>query len=93
MYQAPEDGYEKNFILSYGHGEENFDAMFTGSFYIKSRNGQNYAKIYFDMNTFWDQRGVPFGIKSYINTNHSRVLEVQPDKVTNLNRDKPYGRW
>lgn len=93
MYEAPPAGYQPLIEVSYGHEGEGFGAQFDGLFYIMSRGGRHYAKVRFDMNISWDERGVPFGIQCYVNTNASRVLEVDPAKLTDLNADKPYGRW
>jgi len=93
MYEAPPAGYQPVIEVSYGHEGEGFGAQFDGFFYVMSRGGRHYAKVRFDMNISWDERGVPFGIQCYVNTNASRVLEVDPARLTDLNADKPYGRW
>ena len=86
MYEAPAGGYFPAIEVSYGHEGEGFSPQFRGLYYVTSRNGQHIAKIIFDMNIRWDERGVSFGIQSYVNTNASRNLEIDQSKVINLNR-------
>ncbi len=76
MHEAPVDGYEPTIEISYGHEGERFEAQFDGHYYLSSRNGQVFTKLRFRMNISWDERGVPFGIVAFVNTNASRNLEV-----------------
>ncbi len=76
LHEAPEAGYESGINVEYGPNTESYRVQHDGWFYVKSRSGQNYAKIYFRMNTFWDERGVPFRIEAVVNTNASRNLQT-----------------
>jgi hypothetical protein len=88
MYEAPAYGYEPTINVSYGHEGEGFGAQFNGLFYLMSRNGQNFGKVRLDMTVAHDERGVPFGIRSVINTNASRVLATEREYLVDLNRLK-----
>ena len=79
LHEAPEDGYEPSFTKKYSRNSEDFVRQFDSWFYVKSRGGWNYAKLYFSVSTFWDERGVPFGIRAVVNTNGSRNLQTPID--------------
>lgn len=85
MFEAPVRGYRPAIDVSYGHEGEGFSPQFGGHFYTVSRNGQHYAKVKFDLTIRGDERGIPFGLQVYVNTNASPVLEVDPELVSNLN--------
>ncbi len=76
LHEAPDAGYTPRFTKEYGPNATDFDRQFDGWFYVRSRNGQIYSKMYFRMNTFWDERGVPFRIEAVVNTNASRNLQT-----------------
>jgi len=76
MHEAPETGYETGFRVEYKADSQPFRVQHEGMFYVASRNGQVHAKIYFRMNTSWDERGVPFRIEAMVNTNGSRNLQT-----------------
>ncbi len=84
MHEAPPAAYQPALEISYGHEGEGFDVQFQGNFYVVSRNGQQFAKVRFRMNTYWDERGVPFGIQCFVNTNASRNLEVPLGDTPNV---------
>ena len=50
-------------------------------YYVRSRGGQVYAKMFFRMNTVWDERGVPFRIKAVVNTNALRNLQIDDSRI------------
>jgi hypothetical protein len=76
LHLAPEDGYAPMLSMAYPHDSTPFQVQYEGTFYLKSRNGQVYAKLRFDVSTRWDERGVPFGIQAVVNTNASRNLQT-----------------
>lgn len=76
MHQAPAGNYAKSITVEYGPNSEKYDRQHDGYYYIQSRNGQIYTKMFFYMHTQWDERGVPFGIKAVVNTNASRNLQT-----------------
>lgn len=75
MHEAPAGGYG-SLTVEYGPNSEKYDRQHDGSYYVQSRNGQVYSKIFFYLRTRWDERGVPFGIKAVVNTNASRNLQT-----------------
>ena len=76
LHEAPDGDYTPAIGVEYGPDSMPYVRQFDGLFYIKSRNGRVYAKLRFDMNTFWDERGIPFGISAIVNTNASRNLQT-----------------
>jgi hypothetical protein len=76
LQQAPADGYTDGVAVSYDQNSIPYRRQYEGWFYVKSRNGAVYAKMYFDMNTRWDERGVPFEIWAVVNPNGSRNLQT-----------------
>jgi hypothetical protein len=75
MLEAPESGYSDMVIIDHPADDPNWDSQYDDTFYIKSRNGQIYGKMIFDMNTRWDERGVPFRFHSFVNKSGSRNLQ------------------
>jgi len=75
LLKAPADGYTDGVDVSYDQNSAPYRRQYEGWFYVKSRNGAIYAKMYFDMNTRWDERGVPFQIWAVVNPNGSRNLQ------------------
>jgi|GEM_PF-3319908 len=84
MHEAPESGYQPVIEVVMESDDPNYRRQFEGCYYVKSRNGQHYAKVRFRMNTYWDERGVPFGIQCFVNTNASRNLEVPLGDTPNV---------
>jgi hypothetical protein len=76
LHEAPEVGYEPGFSVEYGPDTSTFSVQHSGWYYVRSRNGQIHAKMSFFMNTFWDERGVPFRVEAVVNTNASRNLQT-----------------
>jgi hypothetical protein len=77
LQQAPAGGYTDGVDVSYDQNSAPYRRQYEGWFYVKSRNGAVYAKMYFDMNTRWDERGVPFEIWAVVNSNGSRNLQTE----------------
>jgi hypothetical protein len=75
MLEAPESGYDE-VVINHPADDPNWDPQFVGMFYLKSRNGQIYGKLTFDTGVRSDERGVPFGFHSFVNTNGSRNLQM-----------------
>jgi hypothetical protein len=75
LHEAPVAGYLNSFEIKYNQDTPAYRRQSEGWFYVSSRNGAVYSKIYFDINTFWDERGVPFGIRAVVNPNGSRNLQ------------------
>ncbi len=78
MLEAPATAYENGFQVEYGPDTPEYKRQHDGLYYLTSRNGQIYAKLRITMNTYWDERGVPFGIRAVVNTNASRYLHLEP---------------
>ncbi len=75
MLEAPADGYQSGFAIEYGPSIEPWSVEYDGVYYLMSRNGQFFGKLRFSMTTRWNERGVPFNIHSFVNTNGSRNLQ------------------
>lgn len=78
LNEAPSAGYSKGFEIEYDSNSPFYRRQFEGWYYIRSRNGSIYSKIYFDVDTRWDQRGVPFGINAVVNLDGSPYLHEGP---------------
>lgn len=78
MFKAPATGYENGFEVKYGPDTPEYKRQHDSLYYLTSRYGQVYAKLRITMNTYWDERGVPFGIRAVVNTNGSRYLHTEP---------------
>lgn len=78
LVEAPIDGYLQNINIEYGESSSNYRRQYAGWYYVKCRAGAVYAKMYFDVNARWDERGVPFGIWAVMNTNGSTALQTEP---------------
>jgi hypothetical protein len=76
--EAPTDGYIPGFAVEHGPNLPNYWRQHESMFYLRSRNGQIYAKIRFRANASWDERGIPFSIVAVVNTNASRYLHTEP---------------
>jgi len=75
MHEAPATGYQNRFQLEFGPSSSNYRRQYDGMFFVKSRNGAIHAKLQFKLRLHWDERGVPFGIHAFVNTNGSRYLQ------------------
>ncbi len=75
LLEAPADGYTDGIGASYDQNSTPYRRQYEGWFYVKSRNGAVYAKMYFDMNTRWNEHGVPFEIWAMVNPNGSPNLQ------------------
>ncbi len=75
LLQAPTDGYTDGIDISYDQNSTPYLRQYESWFYVKSRNGAVYAKMYFNMNTRWNERGVPFAIWAVVNPNASPILQ------------------
>ncbi len=76
LHEAPEGGYQSGFVVEYYADSPRYRRQHESVCYLKSRNGQIYSKLRFDMNTFWDERGILFRIEAVVNTNASRNLQT-----------------
>ena len=76
--EAPPNGYKPGFSVEHGPGLPNYWRQHESIFYLKSREGRIYAKVNFDMNTSWGERGVPIIISAVVNTNGTRYLHTEP---------------
>lgn len=75
LLQAPAGGYTDGIDVNYDQNSVPYSRQYEGWFYVKSRNGAVYAKMYFDMNTRWNNHGVPFEIWAVVNPNASPILQ------------------
>lgn len=76
MHEAPAIGYQNGFQIEFGPSSEAYRRQYDGFFFVSSRAGQIFAKLQFNLRLHWDERGVPFGIHSFANTNGSRNLQT-----------------
>jgi hypothetical protein len=76
LHKAPVAGYQSGFQVEYGPNSAEYRRQHDGWYFVRSRSGQVHAKLRFEMRTFWDERGVPFGIRAVVNTNGSRNLQT-----------------
>ena len=77
MRMAPLAGYQA-IEVSHDKNSPDWEPQFTKLFYLKARDGEVFAKLLFRMHTQWDERGVPFGFKAFVNVNGSRNLQGLP---------------
>ena len=77
ILEAPASGYGE-IVIEHPNDDPNWDSQYDSILYLKSRNGQIYGKLSFGMHVGWDERGVPFGFHSFVNTNASRNLQGIP---------------
>lgn len=81
--EAPDSGYD-DIVVDHPSTDPQWSTQYGSLLYLKSRNGQLYGKLSFGMNILWDERGVPFGFHSFVNTNESHNLQDNPP---------PNGAW
>ena len=74
MLEAPESGYDE-IVIDHPKDDPSWDSQYDATLFLKSRSGQIYGKLTFDMHTQWDERGVMFRFHSFVNTNASRNLQ------------------
>jgi len=88
-YFAPESGYQQSKTLSWSDGlpkggTGGTEGFHTG-FYLKSRNGQVYAKLGVSFRIFEKPDDlIYFEFSGTANTNHSRNLEFTPGGFSEL---------
>jgi hypothetical protein len=78
LHEAPTEGYTNQLNVAYDEKAPNYRRQYEGWFYVRSRGGSVYSKMYFDVSARWDERGVPFGIWAVVNTNASTHLQTAP---------------
>jgi len=83
MFQAPEAGYDSEFVVDYQKGVKPWSTTFSGVFYFTSRNGNCYGKLGIEILSDVIKNGdVPVILNSYVNPAGSQNLEIDPGKVT-----------
>lgn len=78
LFEAPAGGYEPGFLIEYGPASESYRRQHDGWYFVSSRNGRIYAKLFFSCEPYWDERGIAFGLRAVVNTNASRYLHAGP---------------
>jgi hypothetical protein len=77
LHEAPHGGYQPGLKVEHGPESLNYSRQHDGMYFIASRNGQVFSKMFLTVRTRWDERGVPFSIAAYVNKNGSRNLRSQ----------------
>lgn len=91
MYRAPESGYEPKIEIETKPGNPNWAMEKRIAFYLKSRGGQNYARVVLDLMTGSDKPKTGFSFESYLNPSGSRNLEYDPAKEIKPERIRAVG--
>jgi hypothetical protein len=76
LHRAPAGGYLPVLTVEHSRNDPDWDSQFEGLYFLSSRQGQIFAKLRTRMHVQWDERGVPFGIQGFLNTNGSRNLQT-----------------
>lgn len=75
MYEAPEAGYQKEWVLKYDKNSDGWKAEDNRKLFIKARNGRLYAALNIDfVPVYGYKKTALLRIKSVVNTNSSRNL-------------------
>jgi hypothetical protein len=83
MYDAPESGYEPQFVVSFQKNAQPWSNGFNGGFYLRSRGGSGYGKLGLGINTDIVKNGaVLVMLNAYVNPAGSRNLELDPALVS-----------
>lgn len=85
MFLAPEEGYEPSIEIGYQADDANWRSQEKRKFFIKSRNGQHYARIEITLLPSYRDKAA-YDLEWFLNPNSSRNLEFDPDKVIRVNQ-------
>lgn len=77
MFQAPESGYDSQFVAKYQKDVRPWSTTFNGIFYFTSRSGNCYGKLGIEVLSDVVKNGtIPVILNSYANPVSSRNLEI-----------------
>jgi hypothetical protein len=83
MFLAPDGGYQPTFQISHRINDPDWTGQEKRKFFIKSRNGQHYARIEIKIMPDYNQNAA-YDVEWFLNPNGSPNLESAPDKTTNV---------
>lgn len=83
MFLAPDGGYQPTFQISHRINDPDWTGQEKRKFFIKSRNGQHYARIEITIMPDYNQNAA-YDVEWFLNPNGSPNLESAPDKTTNV---------
>jgi hypothetical protein len=91
-YLAPENGYKSMLDFNVRKDDPKWSASWIKFFYLKSRNGQSYARVKVDFLTDSDRpEGTSLNLIAYVNPLGSRNLEFDPMKMVTPARIQQIG--
>jgi hypothetical protein len=76
--EAPADGYQPSITINMPANMTNWSPEFTGSYYFKSHNGQDYGRVVFHIIADFQPPPTLFDADIYVNPSGSRNLEYDP---------------
>ncbi|HTB63908.1 MAG TPA: carboxypeptidase-like regulatory domain-containing protein [Opitutales bacterium] len=79
-YLAPEKDYLPDLTVSHNASDKDWTSELNATYYIKSRNGQIYARITVRLGAHYQPPPTAFDVEIYANPNGSRNLEFDPAK-------------
>jgi len=83
MFQAPDTGYQPQFVAAYQKGAQSWTTTLNDVFYLTSRSGRCYGKLGIEVLSDVVKNGtIPVILNSYLNPGGSRNLEINPQLVT-----------
>jgi hypothetical protein len=78
--EAPAEGYRPSVIINMPADSPNWRSSLTSSFYIKSRGGQNHARLDIRMTIDYEPPPASLTLEAYVNPSGSRNLEYEPSR-------------
>jgi hypothetical protein len=82
-FQAPDTGYQHQFVAAYQKGAQSWTTTFNDVFYLTSRSGRCYGKLGIEVLSDVVKNGtIPVILNSYLNPDGSRNLDINPQLVT-----------
>jgi hypothetical protein len=83
MFQAPDTGYQPQFVAAYQKGAQSWTTTLNDVFYLTSRSGRCYGKLGIEVLSDVVKNGtIPVILNSYLNPDGSRNLEINPQLMT-----------
>lgn len=79
MNEAPESGYQRDWIFEMKRSNPNYRFQVSKKFYLKSRDGKVFGRLEFDFIPIYNEQSV-INAKWWLNPNGSRNLQYEPSK-------------
>ena len=80
MNEAPNEGYEPSWNISFKKGALGYKSRSEKHFYLKSRSGKSYSKVKMIFWPYYRADADAIEIKAWVNPNASRNLQYDPSK-------------